>query len=102
MQAIPYTVSALPAAAVQIAAGSISSYALLNDGTVWAWGWNADGQLGDGTTVDRLSPVVIGNYGTDTGMQLSQGSAVRALLDSPSYVATHLAVNSSVLVGADG
>jgi alpha-tubulin suppressor-like RCC1 family protein len=30
---------------------------ILNDGDVWAWGYNAFGQLGDGTTTDRNSPV---------------------------------------------
>lgn len=29
------------------------------DGTLWAWGYNAYGQLGDGTTIDRSSPVQI-------------------------------------------
>jgi len=28
-------------------------------GTVWTWGWNAMGQLGDGSTVDRHSPVQV-------------------------------------------
>lgn len=27
------------------------------DGTVWAWGLNDEGQLGDGTWNDRLTPV---------------------------------------------
>jgi alpha-tubulin suppressor-like RCC1 family protein len=32
--------------------------AIRNDGTVWAWGINgAPGNLGDGTNIDRLSPV---------------------------------------------
>ncbi|MGE5799889.1 MAG: hypothetical protein ACM337_06135 [Syntrophaceae bacterium] len=30
-----------------------------SDGTVWAWGNNASGQLGDGTTIDRYSPVAV-------------------------------------------
>lgn len=40
----------------QIAAGAMSSFALRSDGTVWAWGYNQDGELGDGTTVNRASP----------------------------------------------
>lgn len=31
--------------------------ALKNDGTVWGWGKNTYGQLGDGSTIQRLSPV---------------------------------------------
>ncbi len=30
-----------------------------SDGTVWAWGGNTFGQLGDGTTISRLSPVTV-------------------------------------------
>lgn len=71
-QATPYTV-ALPSRAVQIAAGKSSSYALLDDGYVWAWGANNVGQLGDGTTTDRHSPVRIDGYGADTGMRLALG-----------------------------
>jgi alpha-tubulin suppressor-like RCC1 family protein len=43
-----------------IAAGGNHSLALKTDGTVWAWGFNSNGQLGDGTREDRLSPVVVG------------------------------------------
>ncbi|MFP2935077.1 RCC1 repeat-containing protein, partial [Pyxidicoccus sp. 3LG] len=31
------------------AAGNEHSLALKSDGTVWAWGWNTSGQLGNGT-----------------------------------------------------
>ncbi|MFB7511761.1 hypothetical protein [Streptomyces sp. NPDC056144] len=33
------------------------SVALRSDGSVRAWGFNQDGELGDGTTTDRLTPV---------------------------------------------
>jgi len=46
---------------VAIAAGEYSSYALKSDGTVWAWGCNDYGQLGDGTTTDRYTPVRVKN-----------------------------------------
>ncbi len=39
--------------------GSNHSLALLADGTVKAWGDNTFGQLGDGTTVQRNSPVTV-------------------------------------------
>lgn len=41
---------------VQIAAGSSADFALKSDGTVWAWGDNTDGELGDDTTLNRLYP----------------------------------------------
>jgi alpha-tubulin suppressor-like RCC1 family protein len=34
--------------------------ALKTDGTLWSWGRNDTGQLGDGTKTDRSSPVQIG------------------------------------------
>ena len=43
---------------VAIAAGFEHSVALKSDGTVWAWGYNAYGQLGDGTITQRPSPVL--------------------------------------------
>ena len=42
-----------------IAAGYCHTVALKSDGTVWAWGYNAYGQLGDGTTTDRTTPVQV-------------------------------------------
>jgi alpha-tubulin suppressor-like RCC1 family protein len=39
-----------------IAAGAYHSLALKSDGTLWAWGFNNDGQLGNGTTTDRHAP----------------------------------------------
>ena len=40
-----------------VAAGQAHSVALRNDGTVWAWGRNNYGQLGDNSMTNRSSPV---------------------------------------------
>ncbi len=40
-----------------IAAGSSHSLAVKNDGTVWSWGNNVYGAVGDGTTTNRTTPV---------------------------------------------
>lgn len=42
-----------------IAAGMAHSLALTKDGSVWAWGYNDDGELGDGTRKDHLTPTQI-------------------------------------------
>ena len=45
------------AVAPKIAAGYYHMVALKADGTLWGWGDNSWGQLGDETTSDRWSPV---------------------------------------------
>jgi alpha-tubulin suppressor-like RCC1 family protein len=44
-------------AQVRVAAGFAHSATVKSDGTVWAWGSNSYGQLGDGTTTARSTPV---------------------------------------------
>lgn len=44
---------------VDIAAGEDHNVALGRDGTVWTWGWNNAGQLGDGSTTDSWTPVQV-------------------------------------------
>ena len=44
---------------LSVAAGGGSTYVLKSDGTVWAWGSNQRGQLGDGTATDSLAPVQV-------------------------------------------
>ena len=40
-----------------MAAGLVHTLARKADGTVWSWGFNGVGQLGDGGTVDQHTPV---------------------------------------------
>ena len=44
---------------VTVADGSTFVHAVKADGTVWAWGNNNQGQLGDGTTTERTRPVQV-------------------------------------------
>ncbi len=41
-----------------IVAGNYHSLAIKTDGTVWAWGANTKGQLGDGTKINRFIPTL--------------------------------------------
>jgi alpha-tubulin suppressor-like RCC1 family protein len=65
----------------QVAAGTAHTAAVRTNGTLWAWGYNLNGRLGDNTATDRSSPVsVIGGF-TDW-CQVSAGrhtAAVRTL-----------------------
>ncbi len=53
---------------IAIAAGDRHSLALKSDGTVLAWGENFVGQLGDGTTNSRFTPVVVNGLGSNSGI----------------------------------
>lgn len=57
---------------VQIAAGSYHSLAISTNGSLMAWGSNAGGVLGDGTTVDKYYPTLI-NYPEKT-LEIAAGS----------------------------
>ncbi len=67
-----------------IAAGGLHSCAVLNDGAVLCWGNNEDGQLGNGTTEDSLTPVAVSgltdvssvSLGTSSSCALTSGGAV--------------------------
>ena len=46
-----------------ICAGGNSSFFLSQDGSVWGWGLNSEGEIGDKTTINKSSPIlVVGNH----------------------------------------
>jgi alpha-tubulin suppressor-like RCC1 family protein len=49
----------------KVAAGSNHAIATKTDGTLWTWGYNLYGRLGDGTTTSRRSPVTTAGGGTN-------------------------------------
>ena len=119
-----------------IAVGDGDGLAIGSDGNLYAWGWNTDGELGDGTTTNHNNPEVItlapgvaptaisaGSYhnlaiGSDHKLyawgynldgQLGDGSAVQH--DSPEAItlATGVALTAiaagyldSLAIGSDG
>jgi alpha-tubulin suppressor-like RCC1 family protein len=58
---------------ISICGGSVHTLALKSDGTVWAWGYNGDGELGNGTYTTSAP------YGSSTPVQVSGISSVIAI-----------------------
>ncbi len=54
--------------AVAIGVGEKHSCAVKSDGSVWCWGHNNEGQLGDGTTTNSLVPVSVSSLSGAVGV----------------------------------
>jgi alpha-tubulin suppressor-like RCC1 family protein len=64
-----------------IASGWLHNLALLEDGTVMAWGYNLSGQLGDGTNVDRDHPVAVSGLSGVTALAAGAYHSMALLSD---------------------
>ena len=69
---------------IDISAGEYHSLALASDGTVWAWGHNDCGQLGDGTTINKTTPEQV--IGLSGAVAISAGNSVSYALKSDGTV----------------
>jgi alpha-tubulin suppressor-like RCC1 family protein len=62
---------------VAVAAGG-ASLALTSDGSVYAWGYNSEGGVGDGTTMNRTTPVRILGGATAVAAGSGHGMALKS------------------------
>jgi alpha-tubulin suppressor-like RCC1 family protein len=69
----PTQVTGVGTSVVAIAAGGAHSCAARSDGTLWCWGQNGSKEVGDGTTVQRSSPVQVTTF--DTAVLVSDMAA---------------------------
>ena len=62
---------------VSVSCGSYFTAAIKADGTLWMWGQNDMGQLGDGTTYDRYTPVQVLDQVAAVSCGFSHTAAIR-------------------------
>jgi alpha-tubulin suppressor-like RCC1 family protein len=58
-----------------ITAGGSHSCALLGDGTVWCWGWNGSGQVGDGGSMTAARPLPVAVPGLSNAVAVEAGES---------------------------
>jgi alpha-tubulin suppressor-like RCC1 family protein len=64
----------------QVSLGEYHSAAIKTDGTLWLWGFNSYGKLGDETTTNRSSPIQTVSGGTNwrqVSISLSHSAAIK-------------------------
>lgn len=77
----PTSVALLGNNVVELAGGAEHTCALLGGGSVWCWGENGKGQLGNGTNIDSLKPVPVLLTGTVTAIAVGSEFTCAAVKD---------------------
>ena len=70
----PVQVAALGTSVAEVAASGSHTCARKTDGTLWCWGDNSNGQLGDGTKTNSSSPMQVVAAGTNLAEVTAGGS----------------------------
>jgi hypothetical protein len=81
-----------------IAAGDIYTVALKSDGTVWDWGYNSNGQLGNNSTTDSHVPVQVSGLSGATAIAAG-GSHTVALVGPASPTISTMVSSATITVG---
>ncbi|MEU4624936.1 hypothetical protein AB0G04_33805 [Actinoplanes sp. NPDC023801] len=71
--AAPLRAEAVAASWSQVVSGDSATCAIRSDQTLWCWGANSSGQIGDGTTVDRNAPARVAGDGRWTAVARGSG-----------------------------
>lgn len=86
---------------VDVDAGEFHCVALKNDGTVWSWGKNADGELGDGTNTNRYTPVQASGLSGIVDISCGIGNFTLALKNDGTLWAWGDNVNGQLGIGSN-
>jgi LPXTG-motif cell wall-anchored protein len=99
----PVDVAGLPDKAVAVSVGYRHSCAILESGSLYCWGSNGVGQLGDGTTTDQLQPINVSALGTAVGPGVTTTTTVvtTTTVAAGDSTATTTAANKSKVQKAD-
>lgn len=96
-----------------LSSGLAYSHLIDSDGSLWAWGKNDVGQLGNGTTVNRLTPVQIGSSNNWSQVSTKQSHSLAIKEDGTLWAwgengygqlgdGTNIDRHSPVQIGSDG
>ena len=95
--------------AVEVSAGGWHSLAIGSDGNTEAWGINSNGQLGDGTTNDKwtpvsvvsnLQPMITGvNFDSNAGTNLTRGDGSSVSVLTPAHAPGTVTVSVDYTLG---
>lgn len=87
---------------VAVTTGALHSCGVTTNGAIYCWGWNRDGQLGDGTDRDRTEPVQVQAAGVTFSAVTGGGGHTCALADDGRAFCWGFNLNGQLGLGAAG